>query len=795
MMHSAKGFFFSRSAKIISIIPAATLLSVTLWAQHETSSQKNPYAKNHKAIAEGKAIYNASCQGCHGAGGAGTGRGPALNVGSYKRAQEDGQLFDVIKNGIAGTAMPKMGLTVAESWKVVSYLRSLNKDDPDAAYGNAVNGEKLFSGKAGCMQCHQVNGAGGRIAPDLTTIGSSPATKLRQQILKPGFWPGYHSRLVTVKTKDGRTIRGLARNEDTFSIQIFDTDENIHAFLKTELSEIQFAEKSLMPNDYAERLSKQEIEDIVAYLRTLKKADPQKIAQMPINGVPDYERIVNSAKEPHNWLTYWGSYSGNNYSTLNQINTRNVSQLQTAWIQQTGEGLNETSPLVVDGIMYATGPGGRAWAMDAATGRTIWEYKYKLHSTKTPGGNMNRGMALLGGRLFLCTQDAYAVALDAKTGRQLWERKLAEVNEGYFSTTAPLALSDRILVGIGGGELGARGFLDALDPATGKQLWRFWMVPAPGEFGNDTWAGNSWKTGGGTTWLTGTYDPQLDLIYWPVGNPSPDLNGDARKGDNLFTCAVVAIEAKTGKRRWHFQFTPHDLYDWDATETPMLVDREWNGKMRKLLMQANRNAFFYVLDRETGEFLKGFQFARQNWAKGLDDKGRPILIPGMEPKLEGVKVYPNSAGATNWQSPSYNPETGLYYFTYSESGHIYYKEDQPYKAGEAWWGGRLTDPGEPTWGGIKAVDPATGETRWDYRFHVNIYQFAGCLATKGGVVFAANADGNFMAFEGKTGKLLWKTQTGGDIHAWPMTYSAKGRQYVAIASSGLLIAYALPETE
>ncbi len=431
--------------------------------------------------------------------------------------------------------------------------------------------------------------------------------------------------------------------------------------------------------------------------------------------------------------------------------------------------------------------------LDAATGQQLWSYKYQAKNPKHDvQGISNRGFAMLGGRLFMTTGDAWVVALDAKTGRLLWEAKLAEVSEGYFSTMAPLALKDKIIVGISGGETGIRGFLDAYDPATGKRLWRFNTIPGPGEFGNDTWEGDSWKSGGGATWMTGTYDPELDLIYWGIGNPGPDLNGEVRKGDNLFSCSVVAIEPATGKRRWHFQFTPHDVYDWDANETPMLVDRMWKGRMRKLMFQGNRNAFFYVLDRETGEFLFGTPFARQTWAKGLDNKGRPILLPGKTPTYEGVTVYPNLAGATNWQSPSYDPETGWFIFTYREAGNVYHKEDQKFETGKAYWGGRFYAPGDHEWGGVKAIDPETGATKWDYRFYSGGLG-NGLLATAGGVTFVTSADGNFMALTSKTGKLLWRTQTGADIHASPMSYSVNGRQFVACSMGGVVMSFALPE--
>lgn len=773
-------------------VSAPTLL---LLAQHSPAG-KNPFTDKPEAIEEGRKIYEQMCAGCHGAKGDG-GRGPALNKGTFKRGNEDAQIFDVIKNGVSGTAMPAMGLADDEVWQIVSFLRSFGGGAGEMVTGNAAAGAVIFSAKGECISCHMINGQGSRFAPDLSAIGNMKSAELRKLIARPGSREGYMPNFVEVKTRDGKTIKGRRRNEDTFSIQLFGRDEEFHLFRKKDLAEIKYAQKSVMPADYGARLTENELNDLIAYLKSLKSPDAAKTALTPINGGLAYDRIANSRKEPHNWLTYFGDYEGRHYSLLKQINTANAAQLQTAWLfQPQGNGMVQASPLVVDGIMYTTAASNYAYALDAASGKMLWEYKYQAKNPKYDvKGITNRGFAMLGGRLFMATGDAYVVALDAKTGRQLWEAKLAEVSEGYTSTMAPLAIKDKIIVGISSrGEFGVRGFLDAYDPATGKRLWRFWTVPGPGEFENETWAGESWKYGGGGTWMTGTYDPELDTLYWGIGNPSPGLNGNVRLGDNLFTCSVVALDPQTGQRRWHFQFTPHDLYDWDATETPMLVDRMWKGKMRKLLLQANRNAFFYVLDRETGEFLFGAPFARQTWAKGLDRNGRPILIPGKDPSYEGTLVYPNLSGATNWQSPSYDPETGYFIFTYKEAGNVYAKENQKNEVDKSYWGGRFFAPGDEEWGGVKAIDPETAQTKWDYRFYAGCYG-NGVLATAGGVTFATSAEGNFMAFNSRTGVLLWRTQTGGDIHASPISYAVGGRQYVACSVGGVLMSFALPEED
>jgi alcohol dehydrogenase (cytochrome c) len=505
-----------------------------------------------------------------------------------------------------------------------------------------------------------------------------------------------------------------------------------------------------------------------------------------------YDRLVHARSEQHNWLTYWGDYSAIRHRDLHQINTSNVANLRVDWIFQTGQlGAFEAVPLVVDGIMYLTGGNGYAYALDARSGRQLWMYKHAFPPGRKANGS-NRGFAILGDRLFMVTPDANVVALDARTGKLLWQAEMADFHNGqYTATLAPLVVKDKVIVGISGAEFGIRGFIDAYDAATGKRAWRFWTVPANGEPGSETWGSDSWKRGGGSTWMTGTYDPQLNTLYWGIGNPGPDMDGSARKGDNLYTCALVALDPDTGKLKWHFQFTPHDTHDWDAAETPMLLDLNWKGRDRKLVVQANRNAFFYVLDRETGEFLMGKPFARQDWATELDAKGRPILRDHQEPVPEGTRTCPGLAGATNWMAPSYNPDTRLFYFTVREQCDVYYTNPSVYIEGRPFEGSvtrGVTD--EPEWGLLKALDPLTGETRWDFRyFHA---PWAGTLSTAGGLIFAGDADGYLMAFDARTGKNLWKLNTGTEIKNSPITYMVKGRQYVTMPSGSAVLTFALP---
>ncbi len=506
-----------------------------------------------------------------------------------------------------------------------------------------------------------------------------------------------------------------------------------------------------------------------------------------------YDRLVHALSEQQNWLTYWGDYSAIRHRNLNQINTSNVKNLRVDWIYQTGQsGSFEAVPLVVDGVMYVTAANGYAYALDARSGRQLWLYKHAFPPGRKANG-VNRGFAILGDRLFMVTFDGNIVALDARTGRLLWQTEMAPFTNGqYTATLAPIVIKDKVIAGISGAEFGIRGFIDAYDAATGKRVWRFWTVPAKGEPGGETWAGDSWTRGGGSTWMTGTYDPQLNTLYWGVGNPGPDLDGEPRKGDNLYTCALVALDPDTGKLKWHFQFTPHDMHDWDAAETPMLLDLNWKGRARKLVVQANRNAFFYVLDRETGEFLMGKPFARENWATELDGKGRPILMKNQEPSPEGTRLCPGLAGAANWMAPSYNPQTKLFYFAVREQCDVYYTNPPVYIQGRPYWGSvsrGVTD--EPEWGLLKALDPLTGETKWDYRyFHA---PWAGTLSTSGGLIFAGDQDGYLMAFDAQTGKNLWRMNTGSPIANSPMTYMVNGRQYITMPSGSAVLTFALPE--
>jgi alcohol dehydrogenase (cytochrome c) len=493
------------------------------------------------------------------------------------------------------------------------------------------------------------------------------------------------------------------------------------------------------------------------------------------------------------WRTYGQNSLGWRYSELTQIDTRNVARLTPRWIYQTGvPGTLETTPLVFEGLMFVAGSSNNSWALDALTGRPVW------HTRKTPPsrlnlccGEVNRGFAVHGDKLFRVNVEGTLVALDAKSGTVLWETTLADYKQGYSATGAPLVVKNLVLTGIAGAEFGTRGFIDAYDVETGKQVWRFYTVPGDGEPGGETWSGDSWKRGGGSTWVTGTYDPELNLVFWGTGNPGPDMDGDVRRGDNLYSCSVVALDADTGKLKWHYQFTPHDVHDWDAISDPTLVDVTVGGRKVKALIQANRNGFFYALDRTTGKVLTAKPYTKVTWAEKIGQDGRPVLVPDQDPTEEGRLACPGLGGGHNWQATAYSQRTGLYYFGSSENCQLFYKTKQDFTTGQ-WYQASTVEgpPNQHGTGTILAVDPATGDTKW--RFDLVSTPSAGLLATAGGLVFTGDRQGYLIAFDARTGKVLWRFQTGGQIAAPPITYALQGKQYIAVASGGALVTFALP---
>ena len=526
-----------------------------------------------------------------------------------------------------------------------------------------------------------------------------------------------------------------------------------------------------------------------------------------------YDRLLNAAKEPQNWLTYSGGYSSNRHSLLTQIDQNNVKRLQIAWVFQGDSSLQnfEATPLVADGVMYFTQPINDVVAADAKTGRVYWLYRHNLPADIKPCcGSVNRGVAVAGDRVFYGTLDGQLIALDAKTGKELWVNTVTpNYADGYSLTMAPLIIKDKVVVGVAGGEYGIRGWVAAFEPATGKEIWRFNTIPGPGDPNHDSWPNKSWETGGGPVWLTGSYDPELNLTYWGVGNPGPDWNPKQREGDNLYSSSVIALDADTGKLKWHYQFTPNDGYDYDSVQIPVLADLNWRGSPRKLMLWANRNGNFYVLDRTDGRFLLGKPYVKVNWMSGFTPNGRPMQTP----QPTGMPTFPGNQGGTNWYSPSYSPRTGLMYIPiWDNYGSIYAPQDAAYKPGTVFGGGFPRPvvpvqgaPATPTlrrgainnWteavsnGAVIAIDPNTGDRKWTY--YMTDVTDSGVLSTASDLIFTGGREGYFQALNARTGELLWKMNVGGQMAAGPMSYSVEGRQYVAIASGRSIFSFALPE--
>jgi alcohol dehydrogenase (cytochrome c) len=664
------------------------------------------------------------------------------------------------------------GASVATALVLAVLAAALRAQSPEVTAGRALFDQR-------CSVCHGAGGQGDR-APSLATgrFAHGEADTDLARAIRSGLAGTQMPAFGDLRDAEVRQlvayIRSLAppsstapapvrRVEDTFTQQSIDSDDVWHIVDKLTRRERTLAPREVTP-----------------------------------------ARLAGAAAEPPQWLMYWGDYRATHYSALAQIDATNVGRLHAAWtFPMTGAAALEATPLVVDGVMYATQPGAVV-ALDARTGRELWR-STRAQIEKNPNeiNPFNRGAAILGRTLFVGTLDAALVALDARTGTRRWEVKVADSMLGYSLTSAPLVVKDKVIVGVSGGEFGARGFLDAYDAETGRRVWRWYAVPGPGEFGNDTWKGDSWQHGGSPMWLTGSYDPELDLVYWTVGNPGPQIDRSARgELDNLFSDSVVAIDPNTGQRKWHYQFTPNDGHDWDSCQAVVLVDREWRGRPRKLLLHADRNGFFYVLDRTSGEFLSATPFVYQNWNRGFDGRGRPLIVPGSNSGPDAaMRVFPSLVGGTNFQAPSYSAATGWFYLEYRESGQTYASAPATYEAGREYIGrqtpGTATapprQPGEPdASAGIKAIDPDTGKTMWDFKIAQGSLT-TGVLATAGNVVFAATREGNLIALDAKTGEHLWHFQTGAAMAASPMSYAIDGQQYVAIAAGNVVYAFTLDD--
>jgi alcohol dehydrogenase (cytochrome c) len=518
----------------------------------------------------------------------------------------------------------------------------------------------------------------------------------------------------------------------------------------------------------------------------------------PLSAITSQDHL-DGLKNSSRWLMYSGDYTGRRHSPLMQITPANVGRLAAQWAFQAdnmvaGRGF-EGTPLLVDGVLYITGNNNTAWAINVRTGDQLWRYRRNLPPGLTYGSAnaSNRGFAVLGDLLFMGTLDAHLIALDRRTGKLVWDQTVEDFKVGYAITQAPLIVKDKVIIGIAGGDIPTRGFVDAYEPKTGARLWRFYTIPAPGEPGSETWSDpDVLPRGGGATWQTGSYDPELNLIYWGTGNPNPDYYGEDRKGDNLYTTSLIALNPDTGKLQWHYQFTPHDTHDWDSNHVPVLADLTINGRARKVVMVANRNGFFYTLDRQTGEFLVGKPFTSTSWAREIGRDGKPIVLSLGVSTGATPQCVPDYRGGTNFNPPSYDPAAQLFFVMARETCAIYSPKKQEMVAGQSYMSGGMEKLPEPDYSALRAIDPKTGAIKWEHKFTQS--SLAGVMSTASGLVFVGDQDGYFNAFDTRSGKLLWRYRTGSPIHgAAATTYMLDGRQYVLIPSGMTVTAFALPE--
>ena len=735
-----------------------------------------------------------TCALCHGSDGKGTDRAPTMVGSAHLKNMSDGEIATVILKG--RNRMPAFPLPSADIDRLVRYIRLLNETASGAVVaGDAKAGETIFFGEGACSTCHVVRGRGVSNGPDLSNIANRMRLAAMQQVLinpSANITQGYTMASVTIKDgASGTTLRGYLRAQGSHDVVVQTKDGKLHPLLDSQYTAITADEQSAMGAFHG---TADQQRDLLAYLSSLNGVGVGPLKQAEA-AVPqeDIDAVAHPAKG--NWPNYNGTADGNRNSALDQINLKNVAKLQLQWTYSINFFGLETTPVVVDCVMYVTS-NNQVFALSAKTGREIWRYERPKSEGSMISGDaaigVNRGVAVLGDRVFYLTDNAHLLALDRLTGALLWDIDTPEGAPGQFGgTAAPLVVGDLVVTGVSGGDNGIRGFVAAYKATTGELAWKFMTIPKPDDTGPiaDTWKGSALALGGGATWTTGSAD--AGIVYWPVGNPHPDTDGDERAGDNLYTNSDLALDAKTGKLLWYFQFTPHDLHDWDANEPVVLIDDKWKGQDRKLLLHANRNGFLYVLDRITGKPLMASKMVDTlNWASGIDEKTwRPNLLPANETSLQGTVGCPAVRGATNWYSTAYSPATHLYYVMTVEDCTLYRKaEDGGY--------GRFNDPAHPAQKILRAFNIETGKVMWQISLPGPVQSnYAGVLSTSGGLVFFGESSGGFAAVDAATGKYLWHFETNHVMKASPMTYEVDERQYVAIASGANILSFALPDAQ
>ena len=744
-------------------------------------------SSNSPDLQRAQKAYAEKCSGCHGAQFQGTDQGPPLKGNRQLREMSTRRVQNIIKNGIPSSGMPGFDLVPEVFNALSSFVVSLNAPAAqNPVSGNVQAGERFFFGPGKCNSCHMVAGRGQPIGPDLSNIGNEETVDGITSALRDpdaGIAPGY--QLVDVNLKSGTTLRGFARCRTNFDVCLEDLQGNLHLLEKDSVESIVDDPQSAMP---AVQAPPTEFQNLLAYLSRLNGVKPGMLVTNPTpqTGGVNFQRILNP--HPGDWLTYNGTLDANRYSPLTQVNTSNVSKLELQWMftvplwrnflpdtAYVNENMKyfglEVTPLVMDGVMYISGPRS-VYALDALTGHEIWQYSRPATRGLVGDASLgtNRGVALLADKVFVLTDNAHLLALNRTTGKPVWEQNMVDEPQHYGATVAPLVVKNMVIGGVAGADWGVRGFLAAYNANTGERVWRFFTVPAKGEPGIETWQGPEPKEGGGSTWLTGSYDPETDTLYWPTATPYPTTNGSTRLGDNLYTDCILALDPNNGKLKWHYQFTPHDVHVWDATEPPLLVDARYRSEDRKLLMMANRNGFFYVLDRTNGKVLLAKPFIqRLTWASGIGENGRPQLLE------EGNVSCPEAAA--NWNATAFSPATNMFYTVAVEKcvSNVAGTEEPPAKKF------------------VRALDVETGQVVWEKAVPGNAEgkRDAGLLATAGGLLFYGTPRGDFEAMDERTGKTLWHFVTNGENKASPMTYTVAGRQYIAVAIGPNILSFAL----
>jgi PQQ-dependent dehydrogenase (methanol/ethanol family) len=788
-----------------------------------------------EAFTQARTQFDQLCAGCHGAGGNGGDRAPSVNgTASLRRVSVD-DIGGIIRNGTPRGMPGFASLPADQIARMAAWIKSNNQSGvTESPPEQVAAGERFFFGKGQCSNCHMVRGRGTANGPDLSSIAVSwtqadiiamlddPTSRmgLKRMASCPGYanCPDLQWIPMTVKMRDGTTLRGFGRSEAEHSLVIQTFDGRLHPLQASQYVSYTRDTQSYMPPLKA---SAEERRDLLAYLGSLGEPPLGPLPQAPAAKTPSAaDKAAVITPRIGEWPSYNGLPSSNRHSPLDQINKDNVSSLQAKWVFAPGGNGLETTPIVADGIMYVTGAQ-QICALHAGTGLNIWcvprasgqsvraggapintrpggaagpaPAQTRAAASRPSGGvasgnGPNRGAAILGDRIYFQTDDAYLVSVNRLTGGVIWTVPLTDpsIPGLYYSTSAPLVVGDLIVAGVSGGDTPSRGFLVAFDAMTGELAWRFWTVPAPGDPEAVHWKGKGLLTGGAATWMTGSYDPEAQLLYWGVGNPYPSNNGDDRIGSNIYANSIIALDPKTGKLKWHYQTTPHDLHDWDSTAPLVLVDARYQGRDRKLLMQANRNGFYYVLDRLSGELLFAKPFVdKMDWASGIDANGVPILLPDYAPTDEGHTKCPAVRGATNWFSTAFNPATRLFYVMAAEDCGYYRKTGRMY--------GPNPDAKDPGKRFVRALNPETGERVWEKPLTgSNEANYTGVLSTAGGLLFHGETAGGFAAVDAATGKTLWSFPTNESWRASPMTYTYQGKQYVAVAAGPNIVAFGLP---